>query len=105
MAISSVIERCRHQTQLKTTKNNETFEQRSFAIKSCTYIAFLCYVFMCTFKQLHIKKQNEIDCIYMTSLRYVFTLSLSGVLSLLKNQWVGVFVAWARTVQDHFVSW
>ena len=26
-------------------------------------IAFLCYVFMCPFKQLQIKKQNNIDCI------------------------------------------
>ena len=39
MVISSVIERCRHQTQLKTTKNNETFEQRSLVYSHFTFWA------------------------------------------------------------------
>ena len=48
---------------------------------------------------------STVGYIYMTSLHCVFPLSLSDVSSLLKNQWVSVFVAWTRTVQDHFVSW
>ena len=46
---------------------------------------------MCPFKQLQIKKQSNIYCIYMTSLRCVFTLSLSDVLSLLKKSVGGCF--------------
>ena len=46
---------------------------------------------MCPFKQLQIKKQSNIYCIYMTSLRCEFTLSLSDVSSLLKKSVDGCF--------------
>ena len=48
--------------KMQTPNAAGTFEQPSFAIKSCPYIAFLRYVFMCPFKQLQINKQNNTDC-------------------------------------------